>query len=97
MPANENIVEFKKTYEFEGKEIKEIDFSSLENLTATDLIEADKVFGATGQFAMVNEMTLGYSLIVASAATKTPIEFFNQLGAADALKVKNKVMSFLNN
>ncbi|WP_260288515.1 phage tail assembly protein [Peribacillus aracenensis] len=97
MSANENIIELKKTYTFEGKEYKELDFSPLEDLTAADLIEADKIFGTTGQFAVVNEMTLGYTLIVASTATHTPIEFFNQLGASDALKVKNKVMGFLNN
>lgn len=97
MSANEHVVEFKKTYNFEGKEYKNLDFSPLEDLTAEDLIEADKIFGTTGQFAIVNEMTLGYALIVASAATSTPLEFFNKLAAPDALKVKNKVMGFLNN
>lgn len=95
--ANENVITFKKTYTFEGEEISELDFSSLEDLTAADLIEADKVFGTSGQFSVVNELALGYTLIIASKATKKPIEFFNTLLAPDALKVKNKVMSFLNN
>lgn len=95
--TKENVIKFKKSYTFEGKEIKEIDLSGLEELTASDLIEADKVFGTSGQFAVVNEMTLGYTLIVAARVTKKPIEFFNQLAARDALKIKNTVMGFLSN
>jgi hypothetical protein len=95
--ANENVIKFKKTYKFEGEEIKEIDFSSLEELTGADLIEADKVFSTSGQLSPVNELTLAYNLIIASKATKKPIEFFHTLSASDSLKVKNKVMAFLNN
>ncbi|MCM3567849.1 phage tail assembly protein [Neobacillus mesonae] len=93
----ENVVVFNKPVQFEGKEYKEVDLSGLDSLTAADLIEADKVFGTSGQFAVVNEMTLGYTLIVASRASNLPIEFFNQLPAREGLKVKNKVMAFLNN
>lgn len=94
--TNENVIEFKKTYTFEKEEIKELDLTPLETLTAIDLIEADKILGATGQFAVVNETNLSYTLIVASKATGKPLEFFNQLLAPDALKVKNKVLVFLN-
>jgi hypothetical protein len=94
---NENVIELKKTYKFEGEEIKELDFSSLEELTAEDLIEADKIFSTSGQLSPVNELALGFNLIVASKATNKPIEFFHTLSAPDALKVKNKVMAFLNN
>lgn len=94
---NEQVVTFKNPYEFEGVSYTEIDLKGLETLTGEDLTEADKIFGSTGQFAMVNETNFSYILIVAAKASGKPQEFFNRLPARDALKVKNKVMSFLNN
>lgn len=92
----EYVVKFKSPYNFEGKEYTEVDLSGLEKLSAADLIDADKQFSASGQFAMMNEVTLGYCLIVASKASGKPVEFFQQLPASDAIKVKNVVMNFLN-
>lgn len=87
---------FKKSYNFEGKEYKEVDLSGIENLSTKDLIEADKQFNLSGQMAMMNEMTTGYSCIIAAKGTKMPVEFFENLPAGEGLKVKNKVMGFLN-
>lgn len=87
---------FKKPYNFEGQEYKEIDLSGIENLSTKDLIEADKQFNLSGQMAMMNEMTTGYSCIIAAKATGKPVEFFENLPAGEGLKVKNKVMGFLN-
>lgn len=89
-------VTFRKPVNFEGKEVKEVDLSGLENLTTGDLIEADNTFNATGQFALVNEMTTGYACIIASKVTNLPLEFYQQLPAKDGMKVKTVVMSFLN-
>lgn len=89
-------IEFKKPYTFEGDEYTSIDLSGIENLSTKDLIDADKQFNTSGQMALMNEMTTGYSCIIASKATKLPVEFFNGLPAGEGLKVKNTVMSFLN-
>jgi hypothetical protein len=89
-------VTFKKPYNFEGKEYKEIDLQGLDKLSTNDLIEADRQFNQSGNVAIMNEMTIGYSCIIASKATGYPIEFFERLPAADGLKVKNTVMGFLN-
>lgn len=86
----------KKPYKFEGKEYKEIDLSGLENLSTRDLIDADKQFTTSGQMALMNEMTTGYSCIIAAKATGKPVEFFEGLPAGDGLKLKNMVMGFLN-
>lgn len=93
---NELKIIFKNPYSFEGKEYTEVDLSEIENLSTGDLIEADKQFNASGQMALMNEMTTGYSCIIAAKATKKPVEFFENLPAGEGLKVKNKVMGFLN-
>ncbi|MFC4403321.1 phage tail assembly protein [Gracilibacillus xinjiangensis] len=90
------VVEFKNPYTFEGEEFSKIDLSGLENLSTKDLIEADKQFNTSGQMALMNEMTTGYSCIVASKATGKPVEFFEGLPAGEGLKLKNTVMGFLN-
>lgn len=92
----ERKVVFKKPYLFEGKEYLEIDLSGLEKLKTTDLIDADRLFNTSGQFSVMNEMAIGYACIVASKATKLPVEFFENLSAGDGLKIKNTVMGFLN-
>jgi hypothetical protein len=89
-------VVFKKPFNFEGKEYKEIDLSNIESLATKDLIESDKIFNNSGQVALMNEMATGYTCILASKATNLPIEFFENLPAKEGLKVKNKVMGFLN-
>lgn len=94
---SENTVIFKNPYTFEGKEYTELDLSGILELSGQDLIEAEQIFSTSGNFSVLPEMSVGYSFIIAARATKLPIEFFNGLPAPDALKVKNKVMSFLNN
>mgnify|MGYP001025553614 CR=1 FL=1 len=92
----EGVVEFKKTYTFEGKEYTSIDLSGIDDLSGNDLLEADKIYSASGQFSPVPELTLAYTFAIASRATKLPLEFFYNLPAREALKVKNEVVRFLN-
>lgn len=90
------IVKFKKTHEFEGKQYEQVDLNQLNDLKTADLIEADAQFSAEGQFAVMNEMTTGYSMIIAAKVTQLPIEFYHSLPAKEGMKVKQVVMSFLN-
>lgn len=94
--TNEYLIQFKKPYTFEGAEHTEVDLSNLENLTTGDLIQADGLFGESGQFAVMNEMTTGYACILASKATGKPVEFFQRLPAIEGVKVKRVVMGFFN-
>lgn len=87
---------FKKPYTFEGKEYTEVDLRGLETLKTSDLAEADRLFNTSGQFSVMNEMAVGYTCILASKASELPVEFFESLPAPEGLKVKNKVMGFLN-
>lgn len=91
---NEYIVIFNRPYTFEDREYKDIDLSGLDNLKASDMIEANKVLDRSGSFSFLPEMSLQYACIIAAKATKLPIEFFNGLHPREAVKVKNKVVSF---
>lgn len=93
---SEYVVKFKKPYCFEGKEYTEIDLSDIENLLARDLDTIDKLYSNSGHLAPVPEMTLAYACVVASVVTKLPIEFFKNLPAPEAMKVRYWVVNFLN-
>ena len=92
--AEENIIKLSKTYDFEGEKIQKLDFSGLENVTADDMIKANKVLASSGTVSVLPENDLHYTLIIAASATGHPIEFFKSLKPRDAIKVKNKVTSF---
>lgn len=90
----ENIVKLSKTYDFEGEKVSQIDFFGLENITADDMIRANKVLSTSGTVSILPENDLHYTLIIASSATGLPIEFFKALKPKDAIRVKNTVTSF---
>lgn len=90
----ETKVKLSRVYQFEGQTIGELDMSGLETLTANDMITANKVLNTSGNFSVLPETSLEYTLIIASRATKLPIEFFKALTPRDAVKVKNKVTNF---
>lgn len=88
---------FSKEYDFEGQKIKEVDLSGLEDLTADDLVKANKVYTTNGNASVMPEITLEYAIILAASVSKPrlPLEFFQQLKSKDAMKVKNRVVNFL--
>ena len=86
---NENILKLSKVYKFE-----EIDMSGMENLTADDMIKANRVLSSSGNVSVLQETSLEYAITIAASATGLPIEFFKGLCPKDAIKVKNKVTSF---
>lgn len=88
------VVKFTRAYNFEGELIKEVDLSGMDDLSANDMIKANKVLNASGNATVLPEMALEYTLVIASYASKKPIEFFKALRPKDAIKIKNKVTSF---
>ena len=86
---NEYTVVFNKPYTFEGETYDKIDLSGLDNLTAADMIAANKILDRTGSFTFLPEMSF-----IAAKATKLPVEFFNGLHPKEAVKVKNRVTAF---
>lgn len=90
----QNIVYFTHKYLFEGKEISKVDLSEFDNLTAKDMIEAQKILDRSGNVSFMPEMTLEYACIMASKATDIPQEFFYSLRPKDSTRLKNKVTAF---
>ena len=92
--SKEAVIKLSRTYDFEGEKIKEIDMSGLEEITANDMIKANKVLNNNGTVTVRPETNLEYTLIIAASASGLPIEFFKTLVPKDAMKVKNRVTSF---
>lgn len=90
------IIKFKKPYTFEKKEYTEIDLSGLDDLTAADMISVNKRMQRTSQgIDVMPEVTLEYACELAAKGAKMPVEFFMNLPPKEAIKVKNRIMSFL--
>lgn len=66
----------------------------MDNLTANDMIRANKVLQNSGTITAVPETNLEYAMIIAASATGTPVEFFKGLKPRDAIKIKTKVTNF---
>lgn len=91
---NANIIHLSKIYQFEGESIGELNMAGLEDITAADMIRANKVLNSSGNVSLLPELSLEYTLVIAANATKLPLEFYKQLAPKDAIKVKNTVTNF---
>ena len=89
------LIQLSQEYNFEGDKIRQIDLRGLENITANDMIKANKVLTNSGSISVMPEISLEYDLVLAASACGIPVEFFKQLKPRDAMKVKNRVTSFL--
>ncbi len=89
------LVVFRRPFVFEGKTYESVDLSGLEDLSAADMIAANKIMERGGTVNVLPEMSLEYACIISARATRMPVEFFRALPPKDALKVKNRVTNFL--
>lgn len=88
-------ITFVKPYTFEGETYEGIDLSGMEDLTARDLIIAQKDLERGGTHSVLPEMTMEYACIFAARASGKPVEFFQSMRPRDAIKVKAAVTNFL--
>ena len=65
--SKEAVIKLSRTYDFEGEKIKEIDMSGLEEITANDMIKANKVLNNNGTVTVLPETNLEYTLIIAAS------------------------------
>lgn len=93
-PEATTCVTFSKPYTFEGKTYTGIDLGGLENLTAQDMVDAEKFLTRSGIISPIPELTVEYVCFVANRATGQPVEFFKGLPPRDVVRVKNKVTGF---
>ena len=90
----DTVVKFSRSYSFEGKSYSEVDLSGMDNLTAKDMIEAEKYLFKTGTVSALPDQAVGYVCFIASKISDQPIEFFMGLSPRDMNRVKNKVTGF---
>jgi hypothetical protein len=90
----DNKITLSKPYEFEGHTYTEIDMSGIYDLKSRDLSGVDKIFIAQGNNPALAGLSLEYAEIVAHKVTGLPVEFFPDLPAKDAIKLKNFVSNF---
>lgn len=91
---NKYLIRFRKPFLWEDETYTEIDMSGLEDMSARDMIQAQRIMERSGSINVLPEMSLEYACIFASKATKMPVEFFQALPPKEAIKVKNKVTNF---
>lgn len=89
------VLRFKKPYSFEGETFTEVDLSGLEDLSAADLCKVGKMVKKIDGVDPIVEMSLPYAIFMAARVTGKPLEFFQQLPAREAVKLKNLVAGFL--
>lgn len=92
---NPYLVMFKKPVLFEELSYDSVDLSGLENLSAADMIAVNKTIERGGTVNVLPEMSLEYACLISARATGRPVEFFKALPPKEALKIKNRVTSFL--
>lgn len=93
--ASAQEITLSKEYEFEGVKYKKLDFSKLDDLTGSDMVEINRIMTRRGIIDSSPELSLEYAFYMAAKAFGMPIEFFNQLSPKDCMKVKNRVQRFL--
>jgi hypothetical protein len=91
---NPLIIELNKPVKFEDRKVEKIDLTGLESLKTIDLIELEKQFNLDGNFSSQPEASVAYARLVSNRVTDLPLEFFDQLGAKNIIKVKTAVMNF---
>lgn len=83
-----------KTYEFEGKEYREINLD-LDSLTGHDLIASANQARLLGDNSPIMELSKTYLAVIASKAGKVPIDFIMSLSAKDFTAITMVVQNFL--
>lgn len=88
------IIKFNKPYTFEGQTYTEINLAGLDDLSTTQLQQAERIFERGGGVSAMKELNIEFACIVASIATGKPLEFFNNLPAREGNKIKTAVGSY---
>lgn len=88
---------WKRPYLFEGKEYTELDLSGVDELTVQDSIDVQRqLMEEEDRVSMVMpEASQAYINALAAAATKKPVEFFEQMPIGLANKVRTAMQGVL--
>jgi hypothetical protein len=84
-------VKLSQTYNFEGKQISEVDLSGLEDLTTADAGYIDRVMAKLNYHPRDKFRDIVYTKHIAMKVTNLPIEFFNGLKWKDMQAVTSRI------
>lgn len=87
-------ITFKKPFEFDGEEFKEITLD-LDSLKGRDITETQRQYTAEGNFSAVPATDPEFCKRIAALAAGQTLEFFEELPAPDFVKVTTSVQNFL--
>ena len=85
------IIPLSKTYDLEGKKIKEVDLSGLEDLTTADGEYIDRVMAKMNYHPRDKFRDITYTKHIAMKVTGLPIEFFNMLRWKDQQAITSRI------
>ena len=85
------IIPLSKTYDLEGKKIKEVDLSGLEDLTTADGEYIDRVIAKMNYHPRDKFRDITYTKHIAMKVTGLPIEFFNMLRWKDQQAITSRI------
>lgn len=85
------IVELSKEYDLDGKKIKEVDLSGLEDLTTLDAEYIDRVMNKLNYHPTNKYKDITYTKHIAMRVTNLPIEFFNGLKWKDMYAITARI------
>lgn len=88
------LINFDKTYNFEGEAFNKLDLSKIEDINGRQLTAIEKAFCKTGVVSTTPETTSTYAKIIATAVTGLPAEFFEDLPGKEIRKIKTAVTRF---
>lgn len=91
-------VTLRKPFTFEDKEYKELSLD-FDKLGGVDILEAEKAYirenPSSGPNTTVKELSKGFQVHVAAAASNVPVEVIVKLGAKDFVEVTLQTQNFL--
>ena len=90
-----HVVKFSQPYVLGGRSYAEIDLSSLENMTAADMIAAEAYMIREGLFTTEKEDALEYIFFIASRFSGLSMQFFTQFKPMDAARLRATVKEYM--
>ena len=85
------VIRLSRAYSLDGKEIREVDLSGLEDLTTRDGEHIDRVMAKMGYHPKDKFRDLTYTKHIAMRVTNLPIEFFNALRWKDLQAISSRI------
>ena len=85
------VIPLSRAYNLDGREIREVDLSGLEDLTTADGEYIDRVMAKMKYYPKDKFKDLTYTKHIAMRVTNLPVEFFNSLRWKDQQAISSRI------